>query len=51
MIARTVHNHVPSKVLEHPYFDTYIVNKKKIKKNKKTVKIIDIDEIPSYINC
>ena len=51
MIARTVHNHVPSKVLEHPYFDKYIVNKKKIKNNKKTARIIDINEIPLFINC
>jgi len=51
MIARTVHNHVPSKVLEHPYFDKYIVNKKKIKNNNKSTHVMDINEIPSFIKC
>jgi hypothetical protein len=47
MIARTVHNHIPSKVIEHPYFDKFIVNKKKIKLNKNQT-IMDIDVIPNY---
>ena len=30
MIARNVHNHVPSKVLENPHFDKYLISKKRI---------------------
>jgi hypothetical protein len=47
MIARTVTNHIPSKVIEHPYFDRFIANKKKIKLNKNQT-IMDIDAIPNY---
>jgi hypothetical protein len=47
MIARTVTNHIPSKVIEHPYFDRFIVNKKKIKLSKNQT-IMDIDAIPNY---
>jgi hypothetical protein len=46
MIARTVHNHVPNKVLQNEYFDTYVVEKKKIKSNANM--IMDIDSFPSY---
>ena len=47
MIARTVHNHVPSKVIEHSYFEKYIISNRKIKKNKN--KVINIDNLtPEY---
>ena len=46
MIARTVHNHVPNKVLQNTYFDAYVVEKKKIKSN--TNMIMDIDSYPCY---
>ena len=45
MIARTVHNHVPSAVLSDTFFDRYIVGRKKINKNQK---IFNVDELPSY---
>jgi len=45
MIARTVHNHVPSKVIENDYFSKYIIYKKKITKNKA---IMNIDQYPDY---
>tara|TARA_B100001769_G_scaffold138267_2_gene108176 strand:+ start:1262 stop:2953 length:1692 start_codon:yes stop_codon:yes gene_type:complete len=41
MIARSVHNHVPSDVIKNNYFDKYVVSNKHIKKNKN--KIFDID--------
>lgn len=47
MIARTVHNHVPLKVLQNVHFDKYVVDKKKIKKSVST-SIMDIDGMPSY---
>ena len=47
MIARTVHNHIPSNVIDNPYFDRFIANKKKIKLNKNQT-IMDIDAIPNY---
>ena len=47
MIARTVNNHIPSKVIDNPYFDRFIVNKKKIKLSKNQT-IMDIDDIPNY---
>ena len=43
MIARTIHNAIPSKQIENEIFSKYIINKKKINKN---VKIINIDNIP-----
>jgi hypothetical protein len=45
MIARTVHNHTPQAVLEHSYFQTYIVGRKKLNKHQK---IINIDTMPCY---
>ena len=45
MITRTVHNHIPCKVIENPLFAKYIISRKKI--NKKN-KIINIDNIPCY---
>ena len=50
MIARTVHNHVPSKVLDHSFFDQFITNKKKIKL-KKCQTIMDIDAIPEFMGA
>jgi hypothetical protein len=46
MIARSVHNNIPSKVLQNIYFDRYFVNNKKI---KKTQKVMNLDDIPCYI--
>ena len=45
MIARTVHNHEPSKVIEKDFFQIYTISKKKINKSHK---IFNIDEIPNY---
>ena len=45
MIARTVNKHVPSKVIENPYFEKFVVGRKSINKNGK---IMNIDEMPSY---
>ena len=44
MIARTVNNHIPSKVIDNIYFDKYIINKK-LTLNQV---IMDIDDIPNY---
>ena len=46
MIARTVHRHLPDKVLENPVFDKYLIAKKKINNPKQ---IINIDDIPEMI--
>ena len=46
MIARTVHKHMPLEVLRKPYFDTFVVPKKKI---NKTGQIINIENLPSYM--
>jgi hypothetical protein len=43
MIARTVHNHTPEKVLTNPYFTKFIV--KKIK----AVACMNVDIIPTYV--
>jgi hypothetical protein len=50
MIARTVHNHVPIKVLDHSFFDQFITNKKNIKL-KKCQTVMDIDAIPEFIGA
>ena len=47
MIARTVHNHTPEKELNKKYFSRFRISKKKIDKG---VDIMNIDELPSYIN-
>lgn len=44
MISRTVHNHVPSKVINHWLFKKLMVNKKKVKK----AKYMNIDLLPVY---
>ena len=46
MIARIVHNHIPSKVLENSHFEKYLIAKKKI---NNTGHIINIDDIPVMI--
>ena len=43
MIARTVHNSIPSVQLENTIFKDYIISKKKINKDKH---IMNIDKIP-----
>ena len=42
MIARTVNKHTPQAVLNNPYFEKYIVTKKKIN----TKKLLDLDSYP-----
>ena len=42
MIARTVHNHEPSKILSNNIFDKYLISKKKINSDN----IINIDDLP-----
>ena len=46
MIARSVHNHVPKKVLENKHFEKYLIAKKRINNPHQ---IINIDTIPSMI--
>ena len=46
MIARTVHNHIPIDVLRKPYFETFVVNKKKI---NNIGQIMNIDALPCYM--
>jgi len=48
MIARTVHNKVPSQQLKHRVFTQYEVTQKSIKNVSKT-EIINIDKFPVYI--
>lgn len=43
MIARSVHNHIPSKVIEKSHFETYLIAKKRINTPQH---IINIDTIP-----
>ena len=43
MIARKVHNHVPSKVINNKLFNKYIVPKKEIKKGSKIMNIDTLD--------
>lgn len=50
MIVRSVHKHIPTKVLENTYFDKYIINKKKMKvTSEPTNRFMDIDAIPCFI--
>ena len=46
MIARTVHNHTPQKVLSNILFDDYIIAKKKINNSGS---IFNIDELPIMV--
>ena len=43
MIARKVHNNVPSKVINNKLFNKYIVPKKEIKKGSKIMNIDTLD--------
>ena len=43
MIARTVHKHTPQAQFEGPFFNKYIVGRKKISKK---ATIVDIDKMP-----
>ena len=45
MIARTVHNHTPQKVIKNPLFEKYLISKKRI--NSGT--IINIDTLPIMV--
>ena len=45
MIARTVHNHTPNKVLDNVLFEKYTLSKKKINKN---ANIFNIDELKNF---
>jgi len=47
MIARCVHKHTPVAQLERPEFNKFAVSKNVINKNEQ---VINIDELPSYIN-
>lgn len=46
MIARTVHKHIPIDVLRKPYFEKFIVHKKKI---NNAGLIMNIDKLPCYM--
>lgn len=45
MIARLVHNKVPSDQLKKPFFAQFTISKK-----PKDVKVMNIDELPSYVH-
>ena len=45
MIARTVHKHTPQKQLEYSYFNQFAFTPK----NKKSITVMNIDKIPSYV--
>ena len=48
MIARTVHNKVPSQqLLKHAVFTQYEMPQKSV---KKSMTVLDIDAIPSYVS-
>ena len=44
MIARTVHNHSPDKVLKDSFFERYLTGRKATKKHH----VMDIDVLPEY---
>ena len=47
MIARCVHNHTPVAQLERPEFNKFVISKNSV---GKADDVINIDELPSYIN-
>ena len=47
MIARTVHHCPPDKEINNPYFQKFIVSRKKIQKK---ARIFNVDKLPSYIH-
>jgi hypothetical protein len=53
MIARCVHNHTPVAQLERPEFNKFVISKTSMGNNsngKNNEQVINIDELPSYIN-
>lgn len=48
MIARTVSKHTPAEQLERPIFQKFKCARKNIKKG---TKVMNIDNLPSYVNC
>jgi hypothetical protein len=51
MIARTIHNAVPTDQLKHDTFDSYKMSRSNLEKLKhKDRKIMNIDKIPSYVD-
>ena len=58
MIARCVHNHTPVAQLERPEFNKFVISKNSIgnssngnnSNGKNNEQIINIDELPSYVN-
>lgn len=49
MIARTVHHHSPQDQLGFPFFSQFALAAKDVRKLAKSIAIMDIDEIPSYM--
>ena len=49
MIARTVHKHIPEEQVKNSIFNKFKTSTKKMNKSAKA-KIINIDNLPSYIN-
>jgi len=49
MIARSVHNHSPQAQLDYPFFNQFALSAKELKKVGKSVGVMDIDGIPSYM--
>ena len=47
MIARCVHNHTPVAQLDRPEFNKFVISKNSV---GKADDVINIDELPSYIN-
>jgi hypothetical protein len=47
MITRTVHNHLPDNQLDNQLFYKYLSTRKKVGRK---AKMINIDQLPSYIN-
>ena len=45
MVARLVHNKVPNDQLKKPFFAQFTISKK-----PKDVKVMNIDELPSYVH-
>lgn len=49
MIARTVHDHIPKKVIKKPFFNQFVLKRKQLKNLDLTkVNVMDIDALPNY---
>ena len=48
MIARTVHNHVPSAQLSNPLFSKYVVPANEVSQKVKKTALMSIDDMPEY---